>query len=85
MFGARVALQSRNRRRVATFNGNTPHRMSHRTLIILLLAATACGGHAQVATAGCAPLETRDPNASGQRPAFAGQTRACGIRASAVA
>jgi len=59
--------------------------MSHRTLVILLLAATACGGHAQVATAGCAPLETRDPNASGQRPAFAGQTRACGIRASAVA
>jgi glucose/arabinose dehydrogenase len=27
----------------------------------------------------CTPLETRDPNASGQRPAFKGQTRACGV------
>ena len=26
---------------------------------------------------GCRPVEMRDPNASGQRPAFAGQTRAC--------
>ncbi|HEX2203420.1 MAG TPA: PQQ-dependent sugar dehydrogenase, partial [Longimicrobium sp.] len=25
-------------------------------------------------------LETRDPNGEGQRPAFAGQTRACGVR-----
>ena len=29
---------------------------------------------------GCAPLETREPNATGQRPAFAGQTRACAAR-----
>ncbi len=29
------------------------------------------------AGAGCAPLETRSPNASGQQPAFPGQTRAC--------
>ena len=28
----------------------------------------------------CVPLETRVPNASGQTPAFAGQTRTCGIR-----
>lgn len=28
----------------------------------------------------CVPLETRDANAPDQRPAFAGQTRACGIR-----
>jgi glucose/arabinose dehydrogenase len=27
----------------------------------------------------CTPLETRRPNASGQRPAFQGQTRTCGI------
>lgn len=27
----------------------------------------------------CRPLETRPPNAEGQRPAFEGQTRACGI------
>ncbi len=28
----------------------------------------------------CTPLETRAANAAGQRPAFPGQTRACGIR-----
>jgi glucose/arabinose dehydrogenase len=28
----------------------------------------------------CTPLETRDPNARDQRPAFAGQTRTCGVR-----
>jgi aldose sugar dehydrogenase len=28
----------------------------------------------------CTPLETRAPNAKDQRPAFAGQTRTCGIR-----
>ena len=27
--------------------------------------------------AACAPVETRTPNAEGQQPAFAGQTRAC--------
>jgi aldose sugar dehydrogenase len=30
--------------------------------------------------AGCPPLETRDPNAPNQRPAFEGQTRACGVK-----
>ncbi|MDQ3674869.1 MAG: PQQ-dependent sugar dehydrogenase [Gemmatimonadota bacterium] len=33
-------------------------------------------------TAQCTPLETRSPNASDQRPARAGQTRACGIKSS---
>lgn len=28
----------------------------------------------------CTPLETRDPNGADQRPASAGQTRACGVR-----
>jgi glucose/arabinose dehydrogenase len=28
----------------------------------------------------CAPLETREANASDQRPAFAGQTRACAVK-----
>ena len=28
----------------------------------------------------CVPLEAREANAPDQRPAFAGQTRACGIR-----
>ncbi len=35
------------------------------------------------APAPCPPLETRPPNASGQKPAFQGQTRACGIKSSA--
>ena len=30
--------------------------------------------------ANCTPLETRAPNASGQNPAFAGQTRICGVK-----
>ncbi len=32
----------------------------------------------------CAPLETREPNAPKQRPAFAGQTRACGVKSDAA-
>ncbi|HYC55364.1 MAG TPA: PQQ-dependent sugar dehydrogenase [Candidatus Binatia bacterium] len=32
------------------------------------------------AATGCTPLETRDPDGSGQQPAFAGQTRACEAR-----
>ena len=28
---------------------------------------------------GCTPLETRQPNATGQQPAFPGQTRACSV------
>jgi glucose/arabinose dehydrogenase len=32
--------------------------------------------------AGCAPLETREPNAPDQRPAFPGQTRACAAQSS---
>ena len=49
-----------------------------------LLAALPIGVAAQPATAAatatgatCTPLETRSPNADGQQPAFAGQTRAC--------
>ncbi len=32
------------------------------------------------ATATCPPLESREPNAPEQRPAFTGQTRACGVK-----
>jgi aldose sugar dehydrogenase len=39
--------------------------------------APAPGGAAQQ---GCAPLETGRANAPSQRPAFQGQTRACGVR-----
>ena len=62
-------------------------------LLLLAAAGTACGGdssrkaQAQAtdgASAGtsnaCPGLETREPNASGQRPAFEGQTRVCGVK-----
>lgn len=43
-------------------------------------APAVAGSDARAAQgADCRPLETRDPNASSQRPTFAGQTRACGV------
>jgi aldose sugar dehydrogenase len=62
--------------------------------IIALVAGTACSKlsgkpdgstQSQVVAdsaggAGCPPLETRKPNAPDQRPAFAGQTRTCGVK-----
>ena len=61
-------------------------------IIALAAAALACGGGAPAVSAGspapgdraaagdttCTPLETRAANAPDQRPAFPGQTRACG-------
>lgn len=44
----------------------------------ILLLASACVG--QTNNSGCAPLETSAPNADTQKPSFAGQTRACGIK-----
>ena len=47
------------------------------------VAATAllsCADAEIPAANGCAPVETSKPNAPGQRPAFAGQTRACAER-----
>ncbi len=57
----------------------------HRSACIALLALAATGparaqstSDGSTATApGCPSLETRDPNAPAQRPAFEGQTRAC--------
>jgi glucose/arabinose dehydrogenase len=43
-------------------------------------ASQSSTGGADSGTAGCTPLETRDPNAPSQRPAFQGQTRACGVK-----
>ena len=70
------------------------------SLWIIGLAATsaACGGRSDAATqragapgdsagsdsTGCTPLETRRPNAPDQRPAFPGQTRACGVTSDAA-
>ncbi len=47
---------------------------AHRYTLMLALAFAATGAAAQ-----CKPLETRAPNAEGQKPAFAGQNRACGV------
>jgi glucose/arabinose dehydrogenase len=48
------------------------------------LAATARSQASSDSAAGgvgaCRPLETRDPNAPNQRPAFPGQARACGVK-----
>ncbi len=64
------------------------------TGLLALLLAAGCGGSGQgrngvrhepsapIAGSGsseCQPLETRTPNAPTQRPANAGQTRACGV------
>jgi glucose/arabinose dehydrogenase len=43
-------------------------------------ASQSATGAAEGGTAGCTPLETRDPNAPNQRPAFQGQTRTCGVK-----
>jgi aldose sugar dehydrogenase len=42
-------------------------------------SAYAADDNTQSAPATCKPLETREPNAPAQRPAFAGQTRVCAI------
>jgi glucose/arabinose dehydrogenase len=69
-------------------------RSAKLTLIssLLALAGLACdraNGESQLseqqppqaqAQQECKPLETRNPNAGGQEPAFAGQTRACGVK-----
>ena len=45
-----------------------------------VVGAAGVAGPAAAAS-GCKPLETREPNASDQRPAFDGQTRACAVHA----
>jgi aldose sugar dehydrogenase len=46
-------------------------------IALLVAASAACS---RPAAAQCTPLETRAPNAKDQQPAFAGQTRACGVK-----
>src|SRR5687768_8637590 len=54
-------------------------------LLILGTTLVACSqpstatAEAQTKDGGCKPLERREPNVPEQRPAFAGQTRACGV------
>jgi glucose/arabinose dehydrogenase len=73
--------------------GELPMRKPQLAFIsfVLLASGAACGrpggepAHAtsapgdQPAPSACTPLETRPPNAPDQRPAFPGQTRACGV------
>jgi glucose/arabinose dehydrogenase len=47
--------------------------------VLLFLAASG-----PALAADCKPLETRSPNARDQRPAFAGQTRACAVASTAA-
>ena len=44
----------------------------------------ASADSATATASACTPLETREPNAPDQRPAFEGQNRACGITSDAV-
>jgi aldose sugar dehydrogenase len=48
------------------------------------IAAGTAPADVQGRSAACRPLETRPPNASGQQPAFPGQTRACAITSAAA-
>jgi glucose/arabinose dehydrogenase len=43
-------------------------------------STASAGGSADASVSQCTPLETRAPNATDQKPAFAGQTRACGVK-----
>ncbi len=69
------------------------HRTAALSLLPTLALLAACGPMNEesaastpdddtrtTASAQCVPLETRPPNGAGQRPAFEGQTRTCGIR-----
>lgn len=61
--------------------------MSHVHFVVLFLIAVSSAGVVQAADGAasrqserCAPIETREANASDQRPAFAGQTRTCAVK-----
>jgi glucose/arabinose dehydrogenase len=69
------------------------NRISFALTLLLMAAGPACAQNtgepakpaapapaSQAAGSPCAPLETREANASQQKPAFAGQTRACGVK-----
>lgn len=62
----------------------TPSRVALLSLFLFTLFAAAHRVHAAgdaTPSAQCTPLETRTPNAPDQKPAFVGQTRACGVSA----
>jgi glucose/arabinose dehydrogenase len=52
----------------------------HATLLSVILSTVMTGARDRaIAAEPCSPLETREANASDQRPAFPGQTRACKV------
>lgn len=64
-------------------------RLALPPILALAVTGAACSQRAAetarsapVGSANCTPLETRAPNAPDQRPAFAGQTRACAVTSS---
>ena len=75
-------------RRMAHQGGSMACSSSSRTngpipaAAVALIATTllSCADAEVPAAKGCAPVETRAPNARDQRPAFAGQTRTCAVR-----
>jgi len=50
------------------------------SFVLIATAFVSCADAEVPAAKGCAPIETREPNAPDQRPASAGQTRACADR-----
>ncbi len=69
------------------------HQLAFALTLLLTAAGAACAQNTREAalpsgptaaapssTSPCAPLETRAANAPEQKPAFAGQTRACGVK-----
>lgn len=52
-------------------------RFTNIFIAVFFSVSLACG---QTNNSGCQPLETNPPNADTQKPAFAGQTRACGVK-----
>ncbi len=62
-------------------------RMSYGFVVVVFLVGVSGAGRLEAADRAtsrpserCAPVETREANASDQRPAFEGQTRACAVK-----
>ena len=63
-----------------TAHAETRYTILAAGLALVATALVSCADAEVPAAKGCAPLERPEPNARDQRPAFAGQTRACADR-----
>lgn len=52
----------------------------HLAVLLIYILCFVAGACSQNTSSGCSPVESSEPNASGQRPAFVGQTRACAVK-----